>query len=381
MNELSAAFLQQLETLPPETIAEANFFSAAGSGRKENPNSDLLALFMGENAAVPPWLLRALLTLLQIDCEHDELDLTTLEVSREVRTEEGKYLDLLIYHQDFIIGIEHKTFSPIDNPFDSYARLLESCVDNGQAIYTCILKPDANHCRPVAQWPFIHYSQLVEAARDRMGRDQAGLPFGKWHVFYAEFLNHLYTLSGKEPIIIMNNERQRFVTENFQQLLQANALLSEFEAAMIETARLAMVELFPERTCKTRCNNWDDSKLIHLYPQGWSNETSWVTLVYYPSQSSQTMQFYAYCTLNQQDCPDLSTLHQYVLDNQASPLFLPAADKSDVEIKLTRNGKELTISFGTAKGTLEEALQLLKEMARFVESVLVDNTFRYDLPG
>lgn len=381
MCELSAGFLQQVDNLPPEKLPEVNFFSAGGSGYLENPTSDLLALFMGGNASVPPWLLKALMTCLHIDGEPDDLDITSLEVSREVRTEEGKYLDLLIYHQDFIIGIEHKTFSPIDNPFDSYKQLLESCVDNGQDVYTCVLKPDANLCLAVEDWPFVNYSQLVNAARDRMGRDQAAIPFSKWHLFYAEFITHLYDLSGKEPSLIMNNERQTFVTDHFQQLLKANALLNEFEAAMIETTKRALAETFPDKNCTHRINNWPgDYKAIHLYPAGWGHETTWLTLVYYPSDDGQTMKFYAYCTLNQRDCPELATLHQYVLDNQASPLFLPAANKSDVEIKLSRNGKDLTISYGTPDNTLDETLQLLKEMAIFVESVLTDNAFRGDQP-
>jgi hypothetical protein len=59
MSEVSARFLQHLENLPPEQLPEVNFFTAGGSGYLENPTSDLLALFMGGNASVPPWLLKA----------------------------------------------------------------------------------------------------------------------------------------------------------------------------------------------------------------------------------------------------------------------------------------------------------------------------------
>ena len=381
MSDLSTDFLQQLDSLPPEAVPEVNFFTAGGSGYLENPTSDLLALFMGENAGVPPWLLNALLHCLNIGNEGDALDTTSLEVSREVITEDGKFLDLLIYHQDFIIGIEHKTFSAINNPFASYQQLLESCVDNGQPIYTCIVKPDANRCPPQAGWPFINYSTLVDAARNRLGHDQARLPFSKWHVFYTEFLNHLYALSGKEPEQIMNNDKQTFVTENFQQLLKANALLAEFEAAMIETAKLTMAEVFPDKNCRHRVNNWEgDYKAIHLYPEGWGNETSWVTLVYYPAENGQTMKFYVNGIVNVADCPELVTLHQAIEENKHSALFLPAANKDDEQILLSRSGKELTISFGTPNGTLEEGRQLLKEMALFIEGALTENAFVVELP-
>jgi hypothetical protein len=285
--EVSARFLQHLENLPPEQLPEVNFFTAGGSGYLENPTSDLLALFMGGNASVPPWLLKALMTCLHIDSDPDELDITSLEVNREVRTEEGKFLDLLIYHQDFIIGIEHKTFSRIANPFEDYEQHLESWIDNDQPVYTCILKPDANRCLAEEGWPFVNYSVLVNAARDRMGRDQASAPFSKWHLFYTEFLNHLYSLSGKEPTSIMNNEKQAFVTTHFRQLLKANALLAEFETAMLETAKRAVAEIFPDKTFKQRVQNWEnDAKLIHLYPSTWGNKSTFITLVYYPGENS-----------------------------------------------------------------------------------------------
>ena len=376
MSELSGRFLQQLDNLPPEPLPEVNFFTAGGSGYLENPTSDLLALFMGGNASVPPWLLKALMTCLHIDSDPDELDITSLEVSREVRTAEGKFLDLLIYHQDFIIGIEHKTFSRINNPFESYQQHLESWIDNDQHVYTCILKPDANPCLPEEGWPFVNYSQLVSAARARMGSDQAAVPFSKWHLFYTEFLNHLYSLSGKEPTAIMNNEKQAFVTTHFRQLLKANALLEEFETAMVETAKRAMAEIFPDKTFKQRVQYWEnDARLIHLYPSTWGNKTTFITLVYYPEDNSQQMKFDVYCTLNMQDCPALARLKEYVQENQSHADFLPAADKSTLEIVLDRGDKEMTIYYSTPNATLDENLQLLKEMALFVEGVLVEKTF------
>ena len=73
MSDLSTDFLQQLDSLPPDAVPEVNFFTAGGSGYLENPTSDLLALFMGENAGVPPWLLNALLHCLNIGNEGDAL--------------------------------------------------------------------------------------------------------------------------------------------------------------------------------------------------------------------------------------------------------------------------------------------------------------------
>jgi hypothetical protein len=90
---------------------------------------------------------------------------------------------------------------------------------------------------------------------------------------------------------------------------------------------------------------------------------------------SQQMKFDVYSTLNVQDCPDLARLKEYVQENQSHADFLPAADKSTLEIERYRGGKEMTIYASTPNATLDETLQLLKEMALFVEGVLVEKTF------
>ncbi|HFF0272772.1 TPA: hypothetical protein ACGAU7_004057, partial [Escherichia coli] len=62
--------------------------------------TDLMALFMGAQKMVPPWLLKALLCCLDDSLDVDEIDFTSLELMREARTEDGKYIDILIRHDE-----------------------------------------------------------------------------------------------------------------------------------------------------------------------------------------------------------------------------------------------------------------------------------------
>ena len=53
-------FIEQLKGISVEDDVEFNFFELGGSGYLENPTTDLMALFMGAQKMVPPWLLKAL---------------------------------------------------------------------------------------------------------------------------------------------------------------------------------------------------------------------------------------------------------------------------------------------------------------------------------
>ncbi|MFM0092830.1 hypothetical protein PQR46_38795 [Paraburkholderia sediminicola] len=67
MTSISAfeSFLHELARLPrQERAPEPNFFAIGGGGYLENPTSDLLALFMGAERAVPRWLGMALVACL-----------------------------------------------------------------------------------------------------------------------------------------------------------------------------------------------------------------------------------------------------------------------------------------------------------------------------
>lgn len=93
-------FIEQLKGVSVEDDVEFNFFELGGSGYLENPTTDLMALFMGAQKMVPPWLLKALLCCLDDSLDVDEIDFTSLELIREARTEDGKYIDILIRHDE-----------------------------------------------------------------------------------------------------------------------------------------------------------------------------------------------------------------------------------------------------------------------------------------
>lgn len=74
---LNIEFMQMLKGICVEDDIEFNFFELGGSGYLENPTTDLMALFMGAQKMVPPWLLKALLCCLDGSLDVDEIDFTS----------------------------------------------------------------------------------------------------------------------------------------------------------------------------------------------------------------------------------------------------------------------------------------------------------------
>lgn len=106
---------------------------------------------------------------------------------REARTEDGKYIDILIRHDEFIIGIEHKVLADTYNPFPSYVSLIDSYGGNNQKLFRCILKPDGNSAKGVDGWQLINYSLLLETAIRRLGLEMMNQEFSKWTFFIRSF--------------------------------------------------------------------------------------------------------------------------------------------------------------------------------------------------
>jgi hypothetical protein len=193
--ELDVSFINKLRVISLEDIESFNFFDLGGAGYLENPTSDLLSLFMGASKMVPPWLLKAFLCCLDNKINVDDMDFTSLQVIREAKTTDGKFLDILVRHDEFVIGIEHKIYAGTYNPFPSYVSLIKTFDNNNQKVFKCILKADFNGAKEIDDWRIINYSELLTIANQRLEYETLKDEKNKWIIFYKEFLNHLKKLS------------------------------------------------------------------------------------------------------------------------------------------------------------------------------------------
>ena len=106
-------------------IPELTFFNVAGYPHYENVVSNILQFFFspkGEHGFEDLWL-KALLNSFQKNA-NKKIDVESLyvagDIEREVYTENKKRIDILIPLNKFVIVIENKIYSGVNNPFEEY---------------------------------------------------------------------------------------------------------------------------------------------------------------------------------------------------------------------------------------------------------------------
>lgn len=373
---LSDSFLSEIEKLEIKDIPEPNFYDIGGSGYLENPTSDLMSVFMGLEQNIKPWLLKSLLQLLGHDV--DNMDFSSLNIQREVVCKNGERLDIVIIHDDFIIAIENKVYSSVNNPFKAYDEYLESIQNNFQKIFKCILKPEINRFPVFSDWEVINYSTLVEAALTRVGKDIIVESVDKWFFFYKEFLSHLLTLNGNNVSNVMNKDQSDFIINNFDRLLKAKELLFFFEEAVYQEGKDIITKILPDSTIVKSVNNWEgDYKALNFKPSEWGDGSSYVTLVYRPAEDDTGVQFYVVGEININEYPDLTELKNKVDILVEKDDFIKTASFEESDVYLSRNAKHLTLSFWGITKDKSGAMALLKDMTIWMnDKILLESKTR-----
>ncbi|MGL4517894.1 MAG: PD-(D/E)XK nuclease family protein [Shewanella sp.] len=169
---------------------EPNIFSIGARGHYENPVSDLLAFFLNPNADhdLKDIVLRALL-----DCitngSHLSSSLTTAP-KREVITDTGSRLDIVLESETWVMVIENKIWHTQDNPFDSYEDHLDLYYQDKEKVLV-VLSPSGES---PANWHGISYASFTKNLTGKMSQALIRAPFSKWIILLREYLLHLESL-------------------------------------------------------------------------------------------------------------------------------------------------------------------------------------------
>lgn len=364
----SSPFIKHLDMLSLKEDPEPNFFDVGGCGYLENPISDLMALFMGCSPHVKPWLLYALLDILDIDFE--EIDPATIYVEREATSKDGYRLDLVIKHDDFIIGIENKVYAYTYNPFSCYEDILKGYIDNNQCIYKCIIKPECNNAPGYNNWKVITYTNLVNSALSNMGNDFIKTPLTKWNFFYKEFLSHLtYLDKGGYMNNKLSNKDIDFIINNYNLLLKSRDVLSSFEHTIRNEAIQIVSQTLASDRIKTNLNSLSDNyKALYIKPDCWGGGDTGLTLSYGPSDDTKNLVFYVDGWINKKQYTDLASLKEEIERDILINAFIKSASNDDCTIEINKNktGTYLYLSFWGATKDKNGAMNLLRDMAKWI---------------
>lgn len=261
-----------LQHVPPER--EATIFEQGTRGHFENPVTDLLGFFLDPSGAhgLGGCFLRALLECLK----EDELEDSGLIESptREIRTELGNRIDLVLQGNGWTLVLENKIGHTQNNPISEYENHARAhLLNQGDRLLFVVLSPLGNSAWP--GWAGVSYQQLISAVRRELAPVFVAKPFDKWQAYARDFLLHLENITTERR---MDDSAVSFVFENLHSIEYLNRLkeqaLNAFDDHVLDAfcSHVKGYETYKTRqkwrhgpALRYASNTWDWDSSVVLY--------------------------------------------------------------------------------------------------------------------
>lgn len=232
-------FEQLLEKFSEEVfkLREPTLLELSGYHQYENGISNILAFYLDPDKPHDFSLsfVSGFLNLNGIKDEDSEV-ITPDQILREVQTEKGKYLDLLIQTPRYIIAIENKINAKLDNPLSEYISYVKSKAKGREEIYLLLTKKRPKYRKDqLSNFKHVYYEDLFKAIDDQI-KKLKDYPQGKYYTYYQELQK---IIMGRE----LPEDVHQFIINNTKKLQQLKSqVLDQFDDA-IERKLRTLVEV------------------------------------------------------------------------------------------------------------------------------------------
>ena len=194
MRDLERA-IEECAELRPREAAGRTFLEISGYAHYENVWSNVLAFFLDpeETHGFGTLFLSALLD--PSDAEEVELSCAEVEsVEREVPTDGGNRIDIIVSCRKHLVAIENKVFAAARNPFREYSSyVVDRAKKSGRKpllYYLYLRTPDG---AGLADFKPIGYAAYLNRLRDQLGRYAADTT-SDYLVFALHFMRTIENL-------------------------------------------------------------------------------------------------------------------------------------------------------------------------------------------
>ena len=268
LNRLKA-LLGKIAELPSPEEKEATIFSIGARGHFENPTTDVLAFFLDNNAShgLGSTALEALLELLPDEVSSSLNANLVSTPEREVATENGNRIDLLLESDEWGMVLENKIFHNQNNPFDDYEACAVKRYGNKQLVYV-VLSPSGN---APSGWHGVSYPALVNALKGKLAACFISQPMNKWLVLLREFILHLEQLmtNGSE----VSEQTSEFVLEHLDEIHNAQELKDRVISLLVDECKRYLETEFEGREVQTRVHHWSGYPAMRFSLTDWDTES------------------------------------------------------------------------------------------------------------
>jgi hypothetical protein len=280
---------------------EKNIFFIGGRGHYENPISDLLAFFMDihEVHGFGDLVLKSINEVAGFPV-NDVSHITSPQ--REVVTDDGKRIDILVVGDDYVTMIENKIRHSVINPFKSYEDYLTTYhVGKRQNLLLLSVCDEI----PPAGWTSITYEKLLIGIKKNLGEYIFKMQYSKWLVLFREFLMNIEQECNVDST---TDEQFEFVKNNYDLIRNLEKMAIDYRKELANKG-CVVIKHVSSAECNvfTKQDNWGNKGIaIRLISSNWGGRTN-ITLLLLPT-GGFCVQFYVY---DIQDC-DVQKLRETV---------------------------------------------------------------------
>jgi len=222
----------------PKHKQARTFMEISGYPHYENVCSNILAFYLNPSNehGLKDLVLHSLLQLVEADFCVD-LDFETIEIHREYETINGNRLDIVIFTENRVIGIENKIFHSLHNDLSDYSETIKSeC--NGEKKPICIVlslnKLTSEHdLEKIEASNFINitYGQFFQNIRQYIGKylTCSNISYINHLTDFIKSIDNLTSGGAME-----NKELRTFFKNNFEKLEELTASFNEYKESLYQ---------------------------------------------------------------------------------------------------------------------------------------------------
>lgn len=251
--------LREFSRIKESNIQEREtYFDICGYPHYENVVSNVLAFFF--DPAKPHGLrnicIEALLNISNPEIERiDEL----WEIEREVRTDKGTFIDILLKNEEYVILIENKVYADLYNDLEGYLSYVNKQFQEQQIvpIVLCLHTPAFNH---VSGFHVITYEQYFAKLRFYLANKIETADFRYMQILTDLMVNMKKLKEGTK----MDDKFIEFVSKHDEELIELVKKIKSYR----DTLRKKVKEvngLLPDEVNGVKLKKWECRDLNQLF--------------------------------------------------------------------------------------------------------------------
>ncbi|MFH0822187.1 MAG: PD-(D/E)XK nuclease family protein [Pseudomonadota bacterium] len=261
---------------------EKTIFSIGGKGHYENPVSDVLAFYLypREEHGLRDLFLKSLFEALMASgfpYQPSCFDMVQ-QPTREVSTDSGNRMDLFLEAEDWVMVIENKVRSSVNNPLQDYEQYLRNKHPSKER-FLVLLMPHGDKPGSAHNWWTVTYQRYLDRLQENSGPYLMDAKPNKWHVFMRDFMINLRQEATGDTQ--MEKRRLEFVAANYQAIYELLEMKNEYAKYLQDecTRILQSEDAVDEGNLKTRCQAWKGKvtydPALSFYSDKWRKDT-WI---------------------------------------------------------------------------------------------------------